>query len=76
MLLGVAHGRVLWAAGKAPVYVFDDADIELSRSTLTAVWGTLGTVSQLFASSNRPEVWEALTVDHRWCLDKGILHPC
>lgn len=73
MLLAVAHGRVLREAGKSPVYLFDDADIELSAATLAAVWATLGPVRQLFASSNRPEVWEGLETEGRWWLRDGEL---
>ena len=75
MLLAVAHGRVLREAGASPVYLFDDADIELSAATLAAVWATLGPVRQLFASSNRPEVWGGLETEGRWWLREGELSP-
>jgi len=73
MLLSVAHARVLEESGRTPLYLFDDADIELSDKTLAAIWKTLGPVEQLFATSNRPGVWEGIPIDARWQLEGGEL---
>lgn len=73
MLLTVAHGQVLAAAGRDPVYLFDDADIELSETTLTAVWRAMGKVRQLFASSNRPGIWEGFETGRAWHLEEGSI---
>ena len=62
LLLLAAHGRVLAAAGRNPVYLLDDADAELSTPTLAAVWRVFDGVTQLFASSNRPQAWLTLPV--------------
>lgn len=73
LLLTAAHGRVVAAAGREPVYLLDDLDAELAPGTLERVWGAFSGVSQLVASSNRPGVWEGLVVERRWGLDGGCL---
>jgi DNA replication and repair protein RecF len=73
MLTAAAHGRVLAARDRRPIYLLDDADAELARPTLHAVWKAFANVGQLFASSNRPEVWEGIEVGQRWQLSKGVL---
>ncbi len=73
-LLG-AHGRVLAEAGRDPVYLLDDADTELDQGRLTALWRVFGAARQLFATSNRPEVWEAAEIEHRWFCEDGRLSP-
>ena len=75
MLVAAAHGAVLSASGRVPIYLLDDADAELARPTLEAVWRAFSGVVQLFASSNRPEVWEGVDFDHRWLLESGRLTP-
>jgi DNA replication and repair protein RecF len=63
LLLLAAHARVMAAAGRAPLVLLDDADAELAPATLAALWPVLaGAGRQLFASSNRPRVWEGLAV--------------
>jgi DNA replication and repair protein RecF len=42
LLLVAAHGRVLEAAGRTPVYLLDDADAELAPPAVAAVWGVFG----------------------------------
>jgi DNA replication and repair protein RecF len=71
LLLLAAHGRVLAAAGRSPVYLLDDADAELSVQTLSAVWKVFSGARQLFASSNRPQVWLAQSVGHLWQIEEG-----
>ena len=73
LALLAAQGQVLAGVGREPLYLLDDADAELSRSTLEAVWKAFEDAAQLFASSNRPEVWEALGRARRWRLFQGTL---
>lgn len=77
LLLLAAHGRVLDAAGSRPVYLLDDVDAELAPQTLAAVWavfvgdgGDRG-ACQLFASSNRPQVWLTLPIGTLWQVEAG-----
>ena len=87
LLLLAAHGRVLAASGARPVYLLDDIDAELSSATLGAIWrvftadsgGDPGKLEkggdrapgQLFASSNRPQVWLTLPVGSLWQVEAG-----
>jgi DNA replication and repair protein RecF len=77
LLLLAAHGRVLDAAGARPVYLLDDVDAELAPQTLAAVWavfvgdGEERGVRQLFASSNRPQVWLTLPIGTLWQVEAG-----
>jgi DNA replication and repair protein RecF len=73
LLLLAAHGRVLEAAGRRPLYLLDDADAELAPSTHAAVWNVFRKVQQVFATSNRPQVWLTLEVGKAWEMDKGKL---
>ncbi len=73
LALLAAHGRVLAEAGREPVYLLDDADTELDRDRLTALWRVFGAVRQLFATSNRPQVWDRAEIEHRWRCDRGRL---
>lgn len=71
LLLLAAHGRVLAAAGRAPLYLLDDADAELAAPTLAALWRVFSGALQLVATSNRPQVWLALEVGRMWQIEKG-----
>ena len=77
--LTAAHGRVLTAAGSRPIYLLDDADAELARDTLEAVWNAFEGAGQVFASSNRPEVWQRIPFARTWTLEAGKIsspgHP-
>jgi DNA replication and repair protein RecF len=78
LLLLAAHGRVVEAAGRHPVYLLDDADAELSPATVAAVWSIFArrvaaSGGQMFASSNRPQAWLTLEVGTLWEVDKGHL---
>ncbi len=73
LLLLAAHGRVLAAAGRDPLYLLDDADTELAPPTLAALWGVFAGAGQLVATSNRPQVWLALAVGRVWQVEKGRL---
>ncbi len=68
-----AHGRVVAEGGRDPVYLLDDADTELDQDRLTALWRVFAAARQLFATSNRPEVWDRAQIDHRWRCDDGRL---
>jgi len=71
LALVTAHGEVLRRAGRAPSYLLDDVDTELDRSRLEALWGVLGAARQLFATSNRPRVWESIATSRRWQCEAG-----
>jgi len=73
LLLLAAHGRVVEGAGRLPVYLLDDADAELAPATLHSLWGVFQGVRQLFASSNRPQVWLTLEVGRVWEMERGRL---
>jgi DNA replication and repair protein RecF len=75
LLLLAAHGRVLETAGRRPLYLLDDADAELAPSTHAAVWNVFRKVNQVFATSNRPQVWLTLEVGKAWEMDKGKMKP-
>ncbi len=75
LLLLAAHGRVLAAAGRSPVYLLDDADAELSPQTLGAVWKVFAGVRQIIASSNRPQVWLTQPVDRLGQVEEGRNGP-
>lgn len=79
LLLAAAHGRVMHTAGRSPLYLLDDADAELAPSTLAAVWtvfaGAEQGAEQLFASSNRPQVWEGLEVAATHRVESGRIEP-
>lgn len=71
LALTTAHGEVLRRAGRAPCYLLDDVDTELDRGRLEALWAVLGTARQLFATSNRPGVWETIAASRRWRCEGG-----
>jgi DNA replication and repair protein RecF len=75
LLLSLAQGRVLEKQGKRPVYLLDDFDAELDRERRRRLWRLLGPGPegplQVFASSNRPEIWPASEVDFRWACESG-----
>ncbi len=73
LLLAAAHGRVLADAGKHPIYLLDDVDAELSPRSFAALWPLLAGAPQVFASSNRPRVWEGRELTARWDLVAGSL---
>jgi DNA replication and repair protein RecF len=75
LLLLAAHGRVLEAGGRPPLYLLDDADAELAPSTHAAVWGVFRNVAQVIATSNRPQVWLTLEVGKAWEMERGRLKP-
>lgn len=73
LMLLAAHGRVLEGVGRSPVYLLDDADAELSPQTLASVWKVFQGARQLFATSNRPQVWLTLEVGKVWEMEGGVL---
>ena len=75
LLLLAAHGRTLEGMDRRPVYLLDDADAELAPSTHSSVWKVFEGDGnrQLFASSNRPQVWLTLAVGKIWEVEKGRL---
>lgn len=75
VLLAVAQGRVQEATGRAPVYLLDDLDAELTRESLEGVWRCLGGERQVIATSARPRVWDGLPLARRWRVEAGRLVP-
>ncbi len=75
LALLAAHGRVLEAAGRNPVYLLDDADSELSPTTVARAWRAFAEVRQLVVTSNRPAVWDGLAVTGRWWVEAGRIRP-
>ena len=71
MALVAAQGRVLRAAGRAPIFLLDDADAELDRAALGRVWSAFPGDAQILASSNRPEVWSPSQADGFWRVSRG-----
>ncbi len=73
LALLAANGRVIAEGGREPVYLLDDVDTELDLNRLTALWRVFGGARQLFATSNRAEVWDRAQIDHRWHCQEGGL---
>jgi DNA replication and repair protein RecF len=73
LMLLAAHGQVMEEAGRPPLYLLDDMDAELAPATVAAVWGVFRGASQLFATSNRPQVWLTLDVGTIWEMERGLL---
>lgn len=71
LALLAAQGRILEAAGRAPIYLLDDADAELDSGRLESLWRVFGDCQQLFVTSSRPAIWETVAVDRRWQLTAG-----
>jgi len=75
LLLAAARGRLLGAVGRDPIYLLDDADTELDRDRLEAVFGVFSEAKQVLVSSNRSEVWGMAKGAIRWRLEEGDLSP-
>jgi DNA replication and repair protein RecF len=73
LMLLAAHGRVMEEAGRPPLYLLDDMDAELAPPTVAAVWEVFKHEGQLFATSNRPQVWLTLEVATIWEMERGEL---
>ncbi len=73
LLLVAAHGQVMAEAERPPLYLLDDMDAELAPPTVAAVWNVLKGERQLFATSNRPQVWLTLEVGTIWEMERGEL---
>ncbi len=75
LLISAARGRVLANVGRSPLYLLDDADSELDRRHLEAIWSLFRRSDQVFVSSNRTTVWEMDSEATRWHLEVGKLAP-
>jgi DNA replication and repair protein RecF len=73
LMLLAAHGRVMEKAGRPPLYLLDDMDAELAPPTVAAIWEVFKDEGQLFATSNRPQVWLTLPVATIWEMERGEL---
>ena len=71
LALLAAQGRILEEMDRVPIYLLDDADTELDRRRLESLWRVFGACGQLFLTSNRPAVWESVSIAHRWRLSDG-----
>lgn len=71
LLLLAAQGRILEEAGKHPLYLLDDADTELDQTRLHALWRIFGRVQQIFATSNRPKIWQGMDELTHWSCESG-----
>ncbi len=75
LLFLIAQFLALEGAGRTPIVLADDVDSELDRDSFQRLWNVLRSAPQVFASSNRPEVWETLDVSHRWSVRRGSIDP-
>jgi DNA replication and repair protein RecF len=73
LLVLVAQRRLMEAAGRSPVLLVDDCDTELDRGLFGALWGVLADGAQTVVSSNRPEAFLGLPIEHRFGVDQGRL---
>ncbi len=73
LVLLAAHGQVIADGGRDPIYLLDDADTELDRDRLNALWEVFGVARQLFFTSNRPRIWDGIEIGQRWFCDSGRL---
>lgn len=75
LMLTLAQGRVMERQGRRPIYLLDDMDAELDRERRRRIWRLLENAPekpvQVFATSNRPEIWPASEVDFRWACESG-----
>ena len=75
LVLTIARGRLLEEARRPPIYLLDDADAELDRERLEALWPLLAGAPQVFVSSNRPVAWEGISGATRWSVEGGEVGP-
>lgn len=75
LALTAAQARQLEEVGRFALVLLDDADAELAEATLAQVWRAFDGSAQLFASSNRPEVWQSLPPAFRWSVEGGVVRP-
>lgn len=73
LMLLAAHGRVMEEVDRPPLYLLDDLDAELAPPAVAAVWSVFRGAGQLFATSNRPQVWLTLEVGTIWEMERGDL---
>lgn len=75
LVLTAARGQLLSVAEREPIYLLDDADTELDRERLEAVFAVFSAARQVLVSSNRAEVWAMAEGALRWRLEGGNLGP-
>jgi len=75
LLLLAAQGMVLAESGRQPIFLLDDADAELDHAAVERLWRAFDGSTQLFATSNRPEVFLGLPVTAKWRLAGGATTP-
>ena len=75
LLLAAAQGEVVTAGGREPLYLLDDADAELDRGRLAAVWEAFSGAGQILATTSRPQAWEGLPREASWAVEEGRARP-
>lgn len=73
LLLLAAQARVIANTGRPPTLLVDDADTELDAGRLARVWPALRVAEQLFATSNRPEVWSHIEASSTWSVEDASI---
>lgn len=68
-----AHGRTLEQAERHPVYLLDDADTELDSERLKFLWRAFASAEQLFATSNRAQIWDGIELRSNWSCSAGTI---
>ncbi len=71
LLLLAAQARLLREAQRTPIHLLDDADTELDRDSLEALWQVVTEADQTFVTSNRGGVWKGLLTAQTWRVEKG-----
>ena len=66
-----SSARVIQGVGREPLVLLDDADTELDRQRLAALWQAFDGVGQLLVSSNRGRVWRGLPLGAIWAVREG-----
>lgn len=75
LLLLLAQASLVERARGPVLLLVDEADAELDRTTLLALFPAISTQPQVVLTSNRPEVFEGLDECQRWRLRSGRLEP-
>ena len=71
LVLLSAQAELLREGGREPILLLDDLDAELDRPSLEAISRVFERLAQWVVSSNRPEVFDRFSIDHRWKIDSG-----
>ena len=75
LLLLLAQAGLVERARGPVLLLVDEADAELDRTTLLALFPAFATQPQVVLTSNRPEVFDGLDECRRWRLRSGRVEP-